>query len=711
MKELGVMNRRGFMKVSLASGGGMLLGFSWLGACNNSSGEGVIHEQVDFNAFVKIDSSGMVTLMSPNPEIGQGVKTSLPMIVAEELDVDWKNVKIEQAGLDTEKYSRQVAGGSGSIRSSWDSFRKAGATARVMLINAAAAAWGVESSSCYTSAGSVYHKDSDKQFKYGDLVNSAVAQKVPEDVPLKSPGTYKLLGKRIANVDNDAIVTGKQLYGIDTKREGMKYVCISRPPAFGQELVSYDSTESLKVSGVEKVIDFDHKIAVLANNTWAAMQGVKALKIEWTGNESFDSTKDYLTNFKKALETKSNQDPKRNDGNIDTAFEGVEEIISLDFEAPFLPHNTLEPMNFFADVKTDSAELYGPIQTPERTRKRVAEQIGIPEEKIQLGLTRMGGGFGRRLMSDFVEEAAMVSKLAQVPVNVIWTREDDMGGGFYRPMGYYRYKAALDADHNLIAWHHDSIGCSGNLSRQDNFPAGAVENFRVDSRLYETPVTTGPWRAPNHNFIAFTEESFVDEIANRTGKDPLTFRLELLKQAEDNPVGKVDYDTERYANVLKKVADMAGWNKVKPDGIYQGLAAHFSFGSYVAEVVELEKMNDGKLKIKKVYCAVDCGIVINKSGAETQVEGGIIDGLGHALYGEITLTNGKADQLNFDQYRLIKMKEVPEIEVHFIQSDESPMGLGEPGLPPAGAALANAVFAAINVRLTAQPFIKSDIFV
>ncbi|WP_215225725.1 xanthine dehydrogenase family protein molybdopterin-binding subunit [Echinicola shivajiensis] len=710
MKSTMNLSRRNFMKVSAASGGGLILGFNWLSSCKNPTSEQMA-EMVDINAFVKIDTNGTVTLMAPNPEIGQGVKTALPMIVAEELDVKWEDVKIEQAGLDTEKYNRQVAGGSGSVRSSWDAFRSAGATAKLMLINAAAEIWGATPSNCYASEGAVFLKDGNKSLSYGKLVEKAASMTVPVTAPLKDISEFKLLGKRIKNVDNKDIVSGSLKYGIDTKKEGMFYAVIARPPAFGQELISYEDQDALKVNGVHQVLSYDHKVVVLANNTWSAMKGKKALKITWSDPNDLESTDEIKVKLFSALNSKNNATAKRKDGNIKKAFANAHQVVKMDFDAPFIAHNTMEPMNFFADVKENSAELYGPIQTPEGTRKKVAKLIEIPEEKISLGLTRMGGGFGRRLMSDFVEEAAMVSKLAKAPVNVIWSREDDMGGGFYRPMAKYQYRAALDKNGEIIGWHHNSAGIAGNLSRQDNFPAGAVPNFQVDTQRYDSPVSTGPWRAPNHNFIAFTEESFIDEIAHKTGKDPLAFRLHLLEKAKSNPIGNVAYDVDRYAAVLKKVADMAGWGKEKPEGVYQGIGAHFSFGSYVAEIVELEELPDQKLKINKVYCAVDCGIIINKSGAETQIEGGIIDGLGHAMFAEITLTNGQANQKNFDAYRMIKMKDIPEIEVHFIESNENPMGLGEPGLPPAGAALANAIYSATKVRLTAQPFNKSAFFI
>ena len=707
--QINTVSRRDFIRISAFAGGGLVLGFRLLSSC--SPKQATAAAAYDLNAFVKIDTDGMITLLNPNPEIGQGVKTALPMLVAEELDVDWKTVRVEQAGLDTEKYTRQVAGGSGSIRESWESFRKAGATARHMLIGAAAAEWGVTPGSCTTEKGQVLHKESGKKLEYGELVEKAAAMEVPQDVSIKPISSFTIIGQRIPNVDNHAIVTGQYKYGIDTKREGMRYAVLVRPPAFGQTLKAYDDTEAKQQAGVERILRIDNKIAVLGRSTWEVMQGAKKIKAEWEDGPQMESTADLHRNFREMVSRNPSGEPKRKDGDVRKALgtPGAK-VFEAVYEAPFLAHNTMEPMNFFADVRKDGAELHGPIQTPEGTRAKVAKMLEMPEENVTVMMTRMGGGFGRRLMSDFVEEAVSVSKAAGVPVNLIWSREDDMGGGYYRPMCTYRYKAAVDGAGKLIAWQHQSVGTTGNPARAGSFPAGAVPNLQVDAQEYKTPVTTAPWRGPIHNFIAFSEQSFFDEIAHGTGKDPVAFRLEVLEQAKRQPVGEVEYDPDRYAAVIRKAAEMAGWGTSKGPDIFQGMAAQFSFASYVAQVAEVEKRSDGKLKIKKIYCAVDCGIVVNPSGAEQMIAGGIIDGIGHAMYPELTLTKGKPDQVNFNTYRMIRMTEAPEIEIQFIESDVAPTGLGEPGLPPAGPAVANAAFAATGVRLRAQPFFKSGIF-
>ncbi|HEY8919840.1 MAG TPA: molybdopterin cofactor-binding domain-containing protein, partial [Chitinophaga sp.] len=544
-----------------------------------------------------------------------------------------------------------------------------------------------------------------KKISYGDLVEKAATMPAPKDVKLKDPKAFKIIGTRIGNYDTKAIITGKQKYGIDTKREGMLYATIIRPPAFGQTLESFDQDAARKYQGIKDVVTFDNKIAVLGRSTWEVMQAARSIKPVWKDDGKLESTADYKANFSKTLEQLP-KESKRKDGNIKKGLAAGAKTFEATFECPFIPHNPMEPMNFFADVKADSVELYGPIQLPDKARNTIAEKFKIPKEKIKVGMTRMGGGFGRRLMTDFVEEAVAVSQLAKAPVNVIWKREDDMGGGFYRPMALYKYKAATDSNGKLIAWHHHSVGVTGNTAREDNFPAGAVPNLQVDTHEYKSPVTTGPWRAPIHNYIAFAEESFLDEIAHGVGKDPVAFRLELLEQAKAQPVGKMDYNPDRYAGVIKKVAQMANWGQPKP-GVFQGMSAHFSFQTYVAQVAEVSNVN-GQWKINKIYCAVDCGTIVNRSGAENQVEGAMIDGLGHAMFGELTLTKGKPDQTNYDRYRLIRMREAPPVEIAFIENNEKPTGLGEPALPPVAAAIGNAIFAATGHRLRSQPFMNSE---
>ncbi len=694
------------MKVSAAAGGGLIIGFQWLAACKPTSANAAPSSWVEANAFLKIADNGQVTIMAPNPEIGQNIKTALPMIVAEELDINWEDVIVEQAPLNTEAYQRQVAGGSGSVRTNWDTLREAGATVREMLKEAAAKEWEVPVSECTTEDGMVKHA-SGKSISYGELATKAVELPVPEKVEFKTPDQYKIIGTRIKNVDLNKIVRGQQKYGFDTRREGMKYAAVVRPPAFGKKLESYDDSEAKAMPGVQDVIRFEDKIAVIGNNTWAVMQAKKKIKATYSDAEKLESTEDYMKTLND-LAAKGSNDPKRNDGDAKRALRQSDKVLQATYTAPFLPHAPMEPMNFFAHVKEDSVELFGPTQTPARARSSVAELLGIPEENITVEMTRMGGGFGRRLYTDFVLEAVHISKAINAPVNVFWTREDDMTGGTYRPAYVYQYQGGIK-DGDLTAWYlRSSAVNTGNGTRQNNFPAGALANWRVDFNEHKSAITTGAWRAPNHNFAAFADESFLDEIIHELGKDPVEFRLELCEKAKKNPGGEVDFDPDRYAGVIKLAAEKAGWGQPKPEGIFQGVGAHFSFGTYVAQIADVSVV-DGKPKIHKITCAVDCGIVINRSNAENQVEGAIMDGLSHAWYGELTFEQGRPVQENFHQYPVMRMDEAPAIETYFVESTESPMGLGEPGLPPVPAAVGNAIFAATGVRVRQLPFKNNDL--
>ncbi len=692
------VSRRSFIKVSALAGGGLMLGFKVIARSmeEEATEEGVY----SLNAFLKIDSKGIVTIMAPNPEVGQGVKTSLPMLVAEELDVKWEDVVVEQAPLNR-SFERQVAGGSGSIRSSWESFRKAGAGAKQLLTEAAAKTWSVNVSECLAENGFVIHKPSGKKLGYGEVAGKASTLTTLAEIKLKDPKDYKIIGTRVRNVDTKNIVTGKSLYGIDTRREGMFYTMVARP-TFGKKLKSFDDVETRKVPGVKNVVRWENRVAVLATSTWAAKKGRDALKLEWE-DEKLESTIDHQEAFKKLIQQKHDA-PKRNDGDVDKSLAGSKKVLESTFEAPFLPHASMEPMNFFADVKDGKAEVYGPTQTPARTRTEIAKALNIFEDNVTVGMSRQGGGFGRRLQADYSVEAAMISSIAKAPVQVIWTREDDMQGGFYRPTGMYRYRAAITDNNELDAWYLIAAASNQpNASRENSFPAGAVPNFRIDSHNLESNITIGPWRAPNHNFIAFAEETFIDEIATELKKDAVALRLELLDRAKNNKFGAVTYDVDKYKAVIKTAAEMGNWGKQGKDGIYKGFGAHFSFGTYVAQVADVS-IEAGKVRVHKIYCAVDCGRVINPSGAENQIEGGIIDGIGHALFGELTFEKGVALQKNFNTYKLIRMPDAPlAIEVKFIDTEASPQGLGEPCLPPVIPAITNAIFAATGQRVRRLP--------
>ena len=700
-------SRRDFFKTTAAAGGGLVLGFSWFSseAFQPQVVGTAAADAIDFNAYLAISPSGTVTIFSPNPEIGQGIKTAFPIIVAEELDADWEKVKVEQSPLDTKKFERQLTGGSGAIRHSWERLRKAGATARALLIEAAAQQWGVPASECNAQKGMVVHS-SGKKLSYGDLAVAASKLPVPKEVKLKATSSFSLIGSRVKGVDNKDILTGKNLFGIDYKRPGMLHAQVQRPPAFGLKLKSFDATEAKKMPGIVNVVSFGNKVAIVGKTNWEVMQARKAVKIEWEKEKDLESSADHDRLFKEMLNG-TNVTVQRKDGDVEAAFKNAHKVIEAEYQCPFLPHSPMEPMNFFAHFKGDSIELAGPSQTPEAAQKQIAKMLNIAPEKVTLELTRMGGGFGRRLNTDYAVEAAELSSIIKAPVKVTWTREDDMTGGIYRPAVRYRFKASIDKAGNMTGFMLHGAGMNaGNSTRQDNFPAGAVDNLLIQSSDHKSPITTGPWRAPITNFLAYAEQAFLDQVAAAAGKDPVQFRLELLDKAEKSPVGKITYETKRFREVIKLAAEKSGWGK-KKKGISQGFSVYFSHASYVAQVAEMT-MAKGKPVLKKVYAAVDCGIVINESSAKNQIYGAIVDGIGHAMYGNLTFKDGAPQQENFNKYRLIRYNEVPDIEAHFVNNGIEPTGLGEPALPPTGGALANAIFKTTGKRLYNQPFADQD---
>ncbi|MBL0882168.1 MAG: xanthine dehydrogenase family protein molybdopterin-binding subunit [Chitinophagaceae bacterium] len=692
------VSRRNFLRVSMIAGGGMLVGFSALS--NSETGDNTEATPFSPNAYIKISTDGKITLMSPNPEIGQGVKTSLVMLIAEEMNVDWQTIEVEIAPLDA-KYGSQTTGGSGAIRSRYAPLRQAGATAKAMLMAAAADTWGVAVTECYAEKGFIVHKNSGKKLSYGELATKAAGMPVPANVPLKDPKDFTIIGTRVKDVDAKAIVTGKPLFGIDTRKEGMLFAVVARPPAHGKKLQSFDDSAALKVNGVKKVVQVKNSVAVLATSTWAAMKGRTALKINWEDASKLESTTDHEKAFRDLL-SKPAATPNRNDGDVDAAMSAATKVLDVMYEVPVLSHAQMEPLNFYADVRDGKAELYGPTQVPQSLVSAVAKELNIPATNVSLGLPRQGGGFGRKLRPDNGVEAALVSQAAQCPVQVQWSREDDMQNDYYRPSGMFRFKAAIK-DGNLEAWHQSFASLSNGRS-PDTYPAGAVQNLKIESHSLPTNIPTGPWRAPTHNVQAFANESFMDEVAHELKKDPVAFRLELLKKAKEQPVGKLAYDPDKFISVIELVAKMCNWGKT-PANTYRGFSTWFSFNSYVAQVVEIQMLK-GKPRITKVYCAVHCGKVVNVSGAENQVQGAVVDGLGHAVYTKLTFNNGAAVQTNFGPYNFVRMRNTPlDVVVQFVPSEENPTGLGEPGLPPIAPALANALFAATGKRFRKMPFV------
>lgn len=710
METLNKTNRRDFIKITSFTTGGLILGFSWFSADaetpvivtkENFTGE------LGFNSYLSISTDGTITIFSPNPELGQNIMTSFPMIVAEELDADWSKVKVMQAPLDTDKFDRQLTGGSGAIPHSYKRLRVAGSTARYLLIAAAANRWNVDPSTCITNNGFVIHQASGKKLGYGELAEEASKITVPSNVPLKNRKDFKLIGTAVKNVENKNIATGKGMFGLDFYREGMVFAMIQRPPAFGTKIKSVDAATAKTMPGIIDVVTFKNNVAVVGKSTWEVLKARNAVKIEYEKDGNIESTSDHDRILLSMLDS-DKATVRRKDGDVEMAFKNAAKIIKSEFQCPFLPHNPMEPMNFFAHVRPDGVELVGPTQTPASARAATAKLLNIPENKITLNITRLGGGFGRRLKYDYVLEAAELSSIINKPVKLIWTREDDMTGGSYRPAVRYRFEAALDAQGDLIGYKLRGAGINiDNSTREDNFPSGAVDNLLIDSVGYNSPITTGAWRAPVTNFLGFAEQSFIDEVSMAAGKDPIQFRLELLQKARTNPAGAIKYNIDRMETVIKQAAGKSGWGT--KSGVSQGFSVYFAHASYVAQVCEVV-MDSGIPVVKKVYAVADCGEVINKSGALQQVMGAIVDGYGHAMFGKLSFKDGAPEQMNFDDYRLIRMKEIPEVEVHFIDNGIDPTGLGEPAIPPTGGAIANAIFKATGKRLRNQPFTGEPLY-
>ena len=736
------IGRRSFIKRSTLAGGGIMLSFNWLTSCEMTPSQvkALPKEWFELNGFLKIGENGLVTIMSPNPEIGQNVKTSMPMLVAEELDVDWNDVIVEQAPLNTSIFTRQLAGGSQSIRQGWNSLRMAGATARTMLVQAAAKSWGVAANEITTTAGQLFHKASGKQSGYGEMASLASQEEIPVEVPLKNISDFKIIGSSRKNVDGKKIVTGQPLFGLDYATDNMLIAMIVHPPAFGMKLKSIDQSEASKMPGIKKVFQmkthledysrgaFDNdafnEVAVLVGtSTWEVMKAKEVLKTEWElapakkeelnffGRNvtvetpaGLESSSDHI----KIFDSKSKQKGKivRKDGNPEQQFKKAAKIIERTYTCPFLAHNTMEPMNFYADVTAERANLVGPIQTPEIMEGSISKGLGMDKEKIDIQMTRMGGGFGRRLYGHFMTEAAVISKEMGQPIKLIYTREDDMTQGTYRPAYHAKYRAALDKNNKLIAFHVKTGGIPESPLAANRFPAGAIDHYLAEEWTEKSNITVGAFRAPRSNFIAGAEQAFLDELAEAMGKDPIDFRLELLERAEKKPVGENnDYEASRYAGVLQLVKEKSKWTTTDSN-IYRGTAAYFCHNSYVANVLDLELQN-GKPVVKKVYCAIDCGIVVNPDAAKNLAEGGVVDGIGHAMYSALTFKNGRPEQNNFDKYRLIRHSEAPkDIEVHFVDNQIDPTGLGEPPFPPIMGAMANALYQATGVRHYNQPFIS-----
>jgi len=677
------------------------------------------------NPFLRIDADGTVTIWAKNPEIGQGVKTALPMIVAEELEADWARVRVVQADLDA-AYGGQGAGGSDGVSSSWTQLRQAGAVARQLLVSAAARRFGVEESACTAERGTVAHLPTRRRLTYGELAAEAARLPVPKEARLKDPRQFRLVGTPRIGVDTPLVVTGRLGYGLDVRRPGMLFAVIEKSPVFGGRALRFDARAAEAVPGVRRVFRIEGRdnptellggIAVVAESTWAAMQGREALAVEWqAGPGAAEST----ASLRRQFEQLSRQPGKvmRRDGDGAAALARASRVLDAVYEVPFLAHAALEPVNCTAEVDGARCRIWGPIQDPDGARQLAAVAAGIPASGVEVHMTRAGGGFGRRLMSDFAAEAALLAKTMGRPVQVVWTRADDLRHDFYRPAGRHHLRAGLDADGHLIAWTHHLVNPSRYAFRRASsppesselyaadFPAGFVPHFQLEYTLAPSLVPTGPWRSTLHSSNAFAVQSMVDEVAAAAGRDPLRVRLDLLggpREMAYPDYGGPVFSTGRMRGVLELAASRAGWGSPLPPGWGRGIACNFTFGSYAAEVAEVSTEAGGAIRVRRLVAAVDCGIAVNPSGVRAQVEGGVLDGLNAAWQAEITIRDGRTEQSNFHDYRLLRLSEAPPVEVHVVPSLRDPTGMGEIAVPPVAPAVANAIFAATGLRLRRLP--------
>ncbi len=704
----------------MLAGGGLLVGFNLLEKQNRKiKGDS---SATILNAFILIGANS-VTLMAKNPEIGQGVKTSLPMILAEELDFPWEKIKVEFAKLDP-KYGPQFAGGSMSVTTNFDQLRLAGAFARQILIQSAAKFWKVDPKECITKEGFVLHQN--KKLFYCDIPVQTEGIELQKDIKLKEVSSFSIIGKPTPQLDSDKIVAGEALFGIDREFPEMVYATVIKPDIFLSKVISFEAEKAkalpgvidvLKITGMGNPTSLLDGVAIIAKDTWTAFKAQKLVEVKWEKPANFIKDMDDLyAELRAGTQTKGTI--IRNDGDVDQEFHSRKVVHEATYMVPFIAHSPLEPMNFIANVQENSIQLIGPTQTPQSARILASQITGIAERKISLEFTRIGGSFGRRLLNDYVAEAVYLSQKIKKPVKLVWSRESDFKGSYFRPAGCYQLKAALDNDQNITAFQMKACTVSRGVfkkSRQaahfrevfaDQQPAGMVPNLKIEYKPLRSNVPVGALRTPGVNATTFAYQSFLDELAHRAKMDPIDFQLQVIGSANrDIPYdhhGGPTYNTQKLRKVIQLLREKVDWDKKLSANRHMGFAAQMVFGTYVAMAVEVTLL-DGKIKVERIDTTIDCGLVINPLGAEAQIQGSILDALSAALYEEITLDNGKLVEQNFHSYQKLRIRNAPEIKVHFVRSTDHPQGLGEPAYPLLFPALCNAVFQASGIRVRELP--------
>jgi isoquinoline 1-oxidoreductase subunit beta len=684
--------RRVFLKVTAAAGGGLLVGFDLTGCGRSGAAYGHGGDHFSPNAWIHLAPDGGITLMYAASELGQGAMTALPMILAEELEADWSKVTALPAPVNADfnnpLMGQQKTGGSTAVRGYWEPLRRAGAATRALLIAAAAQSWGVAPAECRARDSVVYHDASGRRARYAELLTRAAKLAPPRETRLKDPKDFRLVGTSVPRLDTPVKVDGSAVFGQDVRLPGMLTAVVARCPVFGGRAKSYDAKAALAVKGVRHVVPIGSGIAVVADDFWSAYRGREALDIDWNYGPlaGLDSAA-IETQLRAALGREGKI--QRDRGDARKVLGGAARVIKARYETPYLAHACMEPMNCTADVRADGCDLWVPTQAQTEAQALAASMTGLSKSKVNVHTTFIGGGFGRRLKSDFVEEAVEISKAVGAPVKVLWTREDDMRHDFYRPANCARLHAALDARGRPTAWFQRIAGPQNSLGGV-NVPY-AIPNLRVEEVEEDPGVPVGPWRSVGASQNAFSVECFIDELAHAAGQDPLAYRLQLLK----------DVAPDHYT-VLRLAGEKAGWGRKLPRGHGRGVAVYNVYAGSVAHVVEAS-VTRGAIRVHRVVCAIDCGLAVNPDGVRAQIESAVVFGLTAALLGEITLKDGRVVQGNFDGYPLLRIGEIPRIEVHLVKNAEPPGGVGEPGVPPIAPAVANAVFAATGKRLRRLP--------